>query len=47
MGILDFLFTESWEEYQRVKLMKKLGNAAENLTEEELEKAKKIIENEE
>lgn len=44
--ILDFLFTKDWEEFQRVRLFKKLGNAAEDISEEELEKAKKIIKEE-
>jgi len=29
--ILDFIFSDSWEEYQRIQLFKKLGKKIEEL----------------
>jgi len=41
--ILDFLFTNEWEEFQRVQLYKKLGKALDNLSEEEIKEILKKI----
>lgn len=42
--IIDFLMTGSWEQYKRVQLYKKLGKTLDNLSDKQLEKIKKILE---
>jgi hypothetical protein len=41
--IIDFLLTNSWEEYQRVQLYKTIGEAAKNLSKEQLVELKKMM----
>lgn len=45
--ILDFFLTENWEQFQRVGLYKKLGKKLDNLSPNQLNKIKKILEEEE
>ena len=45
--IWDFLLTDSWNEYQQVQVLKKLGKALESLSPNQLNKIKKILEEEE
>jgi len=35
--ILDFIFSDSWEEYQRIQLFKKLGKKIEELNIEKID----------
>ena len=42
----DFILSNSWEEYQRIQLFKKLGNKMENLPKTKLKKIKEILEEE-
>ena len=41
--ILDFLFANEWEEFQRIQLYKKIGKALENISDEELKEMLKEI----
>ena len=40
----DFVLSDSWEEFQRIQLFKKLGKKIEELPEEKLKKIKEILE---
>ncbi len=41
--IWDFLLTNSWEEYQRVQLYKVIGEAAKNMSREQLVELRKML----
>ena len=41
--IIDFMLTDSWEEYQRVQLYKKIGEAAKTMSREQLVELKNMM----
>ena len=41
--IADFVLSDSWEEYQRIQLFKKLGNKIETLSDDKLQKIKELL----
>lgn len=45
--IADFLLTDNWEEFQKVQLMKKLGKTLDSLSDSQLNKIKKVLEEKE
>ena len=45
-AIMDLLFSENWEQFQRVRLYKKLGKKLESLPPDKLQKIKEILEEE-
>jgi len=42
--VMDFLLTESWEEYKRVQLYKQLEKNLEHLSPKQLDRVKKVLE---
>ena len=45
--LIDLMFSEDWEKFQRVRLYKKLGKKIEELPPEKLIKIKRILEEDE
>ena len=43
----DFVLSDTWEEYQRIQLFKKLGNKIEDIPNEKLKKIKKLLDEKE
>jgi len=46
--IIDFVLSDTWEEYKRIQLFKKLGKVADNIQPEQTKKfnqSKQILEN--
>lgn len=41
--VIDFLLTNSWEEYKRVQLYKEIGQAAKNMSREQLVELRKLM----
>ena len=41
--IIDFMLTDSWEEFQRVRLYKKIGDAAQKMSREQLVELKNMM----
>jgi len=41
--ILDFSFTEDWEQYRRVQLYRDIGDAARSMSKDQLVELKKLM----
>lgn len=39
----DFVLSDTWEEYQRIQLFKKLGKKIETMSDDKLKKIKELL----